>query len=112
MAFGTRLAELAIAWGFVCSAASVQAQQPPDAGARLAQSSNCMSCHSVSRDFMGPSFRHVAARYANAPGAHEQLARKIAEGGVGVWGVVPMPANTQVTPDQANALAGWILSLK
>jgi cytochrome c len=111
MAFGSRLG---IAWVFVCGAASAQAQQSPDPDARLAlaQSSNCMSCHSVSRDFMGPSFRHVAARYANVPGAHEQLARKIAEGGAGVWGAVPMPANTQVTPDQAKALADWILSLK
>jgi cytochrome c len=111
MAFGTRLC---IAWVFFCGAASAQAQQSqgPDARLALAQSSNCMSCHSVSRDFMGPSFRHVAARYANVPGAHEQLTRKIEEGGVGVWGVVPMPANTQVTPDQANALADWILSLK
>jgi cytochrome c len=71
-----------------------------------------MSCHSVSRNFMGPSFTNVAAKYANVPSARAILARKITEGGVGVWGVVPMPANTQLTPDQANALAGWILSLK
>lgn len=61
---------------------------------------------------MGPSFQHVAARYANVPDAHAELARKIAEGGVGVWGVVPMPANTQLTPGQASALADWVLSLK
>jgi cytochrome c len=114
MAFGIRVSKLRIAWLLVCSAANVHAQQPsnPDPRLALAQSSNCMSCHSISRDFMGPSFNHVAARYAEVPGAHEIVARKIAEGGVGDWGVVPMPANTQVTPEQAHALADWILSLK
>ncbi|MDP9153641.1 MULTISPECIES: c-type cytochrome [Burkholderiaceae] len=114
MAFGIRLSKWGIAWVLVCSAANVHAQQPTNSDPRLvlAQGSNCMSCHSISRDFMGPSFKHVAARYADVPGAHEIVARKIAEGGVGDWGVVPMPANTQVTPDQAHALADWILSLK
>ena len=114
MAFGIRLSKLGIAWMLICGAANGHAQQPsnPDPRLALAQSSNCMSCHSISRDFMGPSFNHVAARYAEVPSAHEIVARKIAEGGVGDWGVVPMPANTQVTPDQAHALADWILSLK
>ncbi|CDY74128.1 Cytochrome c551/c552 [Caballeronia glathei] len=78
---------------------------------KFAERENCMSCHSVSRTFMGPSFHSIAAKYANVEGAHRQLARKIAEGGVGVWGQVPMPANTQLTPSQALALADWILSL-
>jgi cytochrome c len=114
MAFGIRLSKSGIAWMLVCGAANVHAQQPSirDPRLALAQNSNCMSCHSISRDFMGPSFSHVAARYAEVPGAHEIVARKIAEGGVGDWGVVPMPANTQVTLDQAHALADWILSMK
>jgi cytochrome c len=93
----------------VCGAASAQNES---AMLSLAQSRNCMSCHSVSRVSMGPSFRNVAAKYADVEGAHAQLARKIVEGGVGVWGPVPMPANTQLTPAQANALVDWILSLK
>ncbi|WP_213777627.1 c-type cytochrome [Caballeronia sp. dw_276] len=114
MAFGIRLRKLGIAWALVCGAANVHAQQSqgPDSRLALAQASNCMSCHSISRDFMGPSFKHVAARYADAPNAREIVAHKIAEGGVGDWGIVPMPANTQVTPEQAHALADWILSLK
>jgi cytochrome c len=93
----------------MCAATSTQAENDIRA---LAQSQNCMSCHSISRNFMGPSFANVAAKYANEPNAREILARKIVEGGVGVWGVVPMPANTQLTPDQADALADWILTLK
>ena len=33
------------------------------------------------------------------------------QGGVGVWGQNPMPANN-VTPDEAKALAAWVLSTK
>jgi cytochrome c len=40
------------------------------------------------------------------------LAVKIREGGGGVWGAVPMPANPQVSEAEAKKLAAWILSLK
>ncbi|SAL15908.1 cytochrome c protein [Caballeronia peredens] len=89
--------------------------QGNDASASMlgfAQSHNCMSCHSMSRTFMGPSFDSVAHRYAQVDGARTTLARRIVEGGVGVWGPVPMPANTQISSDQAVALADWILSLR
>ena len=81
-------------------------------GLALAQKQNCMSCHSVTRQFMGPSLHDVAAKYASRSDAAHYLARKIIEGSAGVWGTVPMPANTQVTPDEAMSLASWILTLK
>jgi cytochrome c len=40
------------------------------------------------------------------------LAAKIQKGGSGVWGAVPMPANTQVNDAEAKKLAAWVLSLK
>lgn len=82
------------------------------AGLALAQQQNCMSCHSVSRQFMGPALHDVAAKYAARQGAQAYLAHKIIDGSTGVWGTVPMPANTQLTPAQAATLASWILSLK
>lgn len=84
----------------------------PAQGLALAQQQNCMSCHSVSRQFMGPSLHDVAARYATRSDASRYLARKILEGSAGVWGPVPMPANTQLSPDEAASLASWILTLK
>ena len=71
-----------------------------------------MSCHSVTRTFMGPALRAVAAKYAGKPDAQTYLAHKILEGSSGVWGTVPMPANTQLSPAQAATLASWILTLK
>jgi cytochrome c len=94
----------------LCGTAGAQNESTSMLG--FAQSHNCMSCHSVSRTFMGPSFDSVAHRYAHVDGARAMLARRIIEGGVGAWGQVPMPANTQISSDQAGALADWILSLR
>ena len=102
-------AALALA-GFLATGAPAQAEPAP--GLALAQQQNCMSCHSVNRPFMGPALHDVAARYATRSNAVTYLSHKIIEGSTGVWGPVPMPANTQLSPDQAVALATWILSLK
>ena len=102
-------AAIALAGGLAISA-SAQAELAP--GLALAQQQNCMSCHSVNRPFMGPALHDVAAKYASRADAETYLAHKIIDGSTGVWGEVPMPANTQLTPDQAVTLAGWILTLK
>ena len=102
-------AALALA-GSLAISASAQAESAP--GLTLAQQQNCMSCHSVNRPFMGPALHEVAAKYASRADAEAYLAHKIIDGSTGVWGQVPMPANTQLTPDQAAVLASWILTLK
>ncbi|MFX1684334.1 c-type cytochrome [Paraburkholderia sp. A1RO-5L] len=103
----------ALALALALATTSVHAQNGPGpSGLALAQQQNCMSCHSVTRTFMGPSLHHVAAKYAGKPDAQSYLARKILEGSNGVWGSVPMPANTQLTSAQAASLANWILTLK
>jgi len=95
-------------------AGNAHAQNSPaeQAGLALAQQQNCMSCHSVTRPLMGPALRDIAAKYASKPDAHAYLEHKILEGSIGAWGNVPMPANTQLSPAQASALANWVLSLK
>ncbi|MGF6725034.1 cytochrome c [Paraburkholderia sp. GAS41] len=96
--------------GMLAISATAQAQPAP--GLALAQQQNCMSCHSVNRPFMGPTLHEIAAKYAARADAQSYLAHKIIDGSTGVWGQVPMPANTQLTPDQAALLADWILTLK
>jgi cytochrome c len=78
----------------------------------LYRSKNCMACHRVDRNTLGPSFKSVAAKYENQQGVDVKLAQKIREGGVGVWGSVPMPAQPQVTEAESLTLARWILTLK
>ncbi len=78
----------------------------------LYKTKNCFACHRIDRDYHGPSFRAVAAKYADDKGADVTLAKRVREGGAGVWGSTPMPPQTQVTDAEALTLARWILGLK
>jgi cytochrome c len=78
----------------------------------LAQKKNCMACHAIDKKLVGPSYKDVAAKYGKDKDAAKKLAEKIIKGGSGVWGPVPMPANTQVTPAEAETLAKWVLTAK
>ena len=40
------------------------------------------------------------------------LAKKVRDGGVGVWGQIPMPANPQVSAEEATKLVNWVLGQK
>lgn len=78
----------------------------------LAESKLCLACHKVDQKLVGPAYKDVAAKYAGQKDAAAKLAEKIQKGGTGVWGQVPMPANPQVSPEEAKTLANWILTLK
>ena len=83
-----------------------------DTPADLARAKNCLACHSISAKIVGPAYKDVAAKYAGQKDAEDKLALKVLKGGSGVWGAVPMPANTQVTDAEAHVLVKWILSQK
>lgn len=85
---------------------------PAMADLALATSKNCMSCHAVDRKLVGPSYRQVAEKYAGKTEAADKLAAKVMKGGSGVWGPVPMPANGQVSAEEAKQLIAWILATK
>jgi len=85
---------------------------PSFADANLAKTRNCMACHAVEKKLVGPSFKDVANKYAGQDDAINRLATKIMQGGGGVWGPVPMPANPNVSSTEAKQLATWVLSFK
>jgi cytochrome c len=70
----------------------------------LAQKNNCTACHAVDKKILGPSFVEIAKKY---PGQTAYLAGKIKSGGSGVWGSIPMPAQTLNDAD-AKAIAAWL----
>lgn len=82
------------------------------ASEQLAKAKACLACHQVKRKVVGPAYQDIATRYAGQEGAQDALAKKILNGSSGQWGAVPMPANRTVKPEEAQALAGWILSLE
>ncbi len=90
--------------------AAVSIAAPALADMALATSKNCMACHAVDKKLVGPSYKDVAKKYAGQKDAVDKLAQKIRQGGSGVWGVIPMPANSQVSETEAKKLAAWILA--
>ncbi len=85
--------------------------------ADFAKAKKCGSCHAVDEKLVGPSFKSVAAKYADQKDAERaateaRLAKKIREGGAGVWGVVPMPANPEVNAEDAKRLVRYVLTQK
>jgi cytochrome c len=99
-----RTLSLAVALGLASGAAM--------ASADLAKAKNCMACHAEAKKLIGPSYKDVAAKYANDKDAVAKLSDKIRKGGVGVWGQIPMPANPQVSEAEAETLAKWVMSIK
>ncbi len=93
-------------------AAMAAISAPAMADEALAKSKNCMACHATDKKLVGPAYKDVAKKYAGDAKAADMLADKIVKGGSGVWGAIPMPANTQVNAADAKKLASWVLSLK
>jgi cytochrome c len=85
---------------------------PAMAQLELAKQKNCLACHSVDKKIVGPAYKDVAKKYEGDKDAATRLAKKVREGGVGVWGQIPMPANTQVNEAESLQLVKWVLSQK
>lgn len=95
--------------GTLMVAAQANAADPAEA---LAQKSGCLACHSVTQKVLGPSYKDVAAKYKGDKSAEAKLVEKVKKGGSGVWGPIPMPANSpQVKDDDIKTIVHWVLSL-
>lgn len=80
-------------------------------GDALAKASNCMACHAIDRKLVGPAYQDVAKKYKGDNGAEAKLIKKVKEGGSGVWGQIPMPANSpKVSDADIKTLVEWVLA--
>lgn len=78
----------------------------------LAQKSGCLACHSVAQKVLGPGYKDVAAKYKGDKTAEAKLIEKVKKGGSGVWGPIPMPANSpNVKDEDIKTIVQWILTL-
>jgi len=75
----------------------------------LLQNNACLSCHALDHKVVGPAYRDVAAKYANDAQALAKVTLSIQQGGTGRWGNVPMPPFTQLSQDDLQAMAAFIL---
>lgn len=90
---------------------------PALANARLAQEKQCMQCHAVDKDTIGPSFRTIRAVYKKVKDPEAKLIAVVQQGSdanLGPhWGRARMPNATErpaVSDREAKQLARWILS--
>ena len=79
----------------------------------LFQDGNCNNCHTVESKTIGPSLISVADKYRDDKEAQSKLEKKVRSGGVGSWGVLPMPGTRQNFSDESiKILVTWILEQK
>jgi len=77
----------------------------------LAQKSGCLMCHGLQNAVLGPSYKDVALKYKDDKAAEARLVEKVKAGGGGVWGKMPMPANSpKVKDDDIKTIVKWILT--
>jgi len=77
-------------------------------GTALIGKHGCVACHSVDNKIVGPAFKDVAGKYAGRADGVDYLTGKIRAGGSGIWGPIPMPAQTLPEAD-ARAIAQWLM---
>ena len=92
-----------------CAGEAKVAKDNP-AAKELANKNGCMSCHDIGTKIIGPSFVQIAEKYQGQADASAVLVKKVKEGGKGVWGRIPMPANENVPEKDLSTMVGWILA--
>jgi cytochrome c len=92
----------------LCVSTAYAADMP--SGQRAANANACMGCHAVDRKLVGPSFQQIAAKYKGDAHAPAKLARKVKDGGSGVWGMIPMPAHQSMSDADIRAVVDWVLA--
>jgi len=92
---------------------AAKAATPAAGELQLAQAKKCTACHAIDKKLVGPAWTDVAAKYRGQKGAETRLIEKVAKGGSGAWGAVPMPPNSpQVSDSDIKTLVRFILNLK
>ena len=77
--------------------------------ADIAKKNNCTTCHAPAAKLVGPSWADIAKKYKGDAKALAMLATKVKNGGQGVWGPIPMPANPNMKDNELAAVVQWVL---
>jgi len=89
--------------------APAPAAKPPAGAAptALLSKAGCSACHNLDSKLIGPSWRDIHGKHGSRADARSYLETKIRAGGMGVWGQIPMPAQT-ISEEDAKVIAGWL----
>jgi cytochrome c len=73
---------------------------------------DCYDCHRTENRSKGPAFQDIAKRYPVQQVYIDHMARKIINGSTGAWGYPVMDPHPNVSIEEAQIMASFILSLK
>ncbi len=68
----------------------------------------CIACHAMDSKLVGPSFREIVGKQGKRSDAQAYLQGKIKNGGQGVYGQIPMPAQS-LSDAEAARVAQWLV---
>ena len=80
-------------------------------GQGLIDQSDCKTCHHPTNKIIGPAHAEVAKKYEFTKENVTYLADKIKNGGSGVWGEIPMTPHVDLSQQDAEKMAMYVLSL-
>lgn len=80
-------------------------------GEILVRASDCKTCHHATNKIIGPSHTDVAKKYEFTTANVKLLAERIIKGSSGVWGEIPMTAHPDLSQEDAEKMARYVLSL-
>lgn len=90
---------------------------PALASAKLAQDKQCMQCHAIDKDTIGPSFRKIKVIYGRMKNPEARLIEVMRQGSSVHLGPLSTPARMPdgserppINDREARQLARWILS--
>jgi len=103
-----------LTWASVQVAWAAPAMSASESAAALdkAKSNGCLSCHAVDEKIVGPAYSKVAAKYSDDNDAAASLAQSIRNGSQGKWGRIAMPSHGNMSQEDINLLARWVLTLQ
>lgn len=80
-------------------------------GVKLIEVNHCLACHQSKSKSIGPSYMDVALRYPDTEENRSYLLDKIKNGGNGVYGHIPMPAQAHISEEQIQEMVTAILDM-
>lgn len=80
-------------------------------GKALMEAQDCKTCHHATNKSIGPAHKAVAEKYEYTDDNVTMLAGKIIKGGSGTWGDVPMNPHPDLSQEDAEKIARYVLSL-
>lgn len=80
-------------------------------GKILLENNDCKTCHHPVNKGIGPDHTSVAEKYEYTDENVNMLAKRIIQGGSGTWGDVPMNPHLDLSQEDAEKIARYVLSL-